>query len=245
METVSSAAVVAGLATASPAVIATDADGTLWTGDVGEDWLTALEGGEARVNLDHLRDLTTRAGLGQVSSTSEVVRVARAAYEDGSLDEVTYFDLVALSFGGVDDRVARAAVRDALVAANLAARLVPETRAVLRGARAAHHRVVVVSASPRLVVEEALSLAGVIVEHVIGIEPMEGHLRTRTPRPYGAGKASHLDAFRGAANVHVALGDSGFDAAMLARAATPLAVRPKQSLVAIAAEVPGLRLLVA
>jgi len=245
METVSSAAVVAGLAKASPAVIATDADGTLWTGDVGEDWLSAVEAGEARVNLAHLRDLTARAGLGPITTARDVVRLARAAYEAGSLDEVTYFDLVALSFGGVDDRVARAAVRDALVAANLEARLVPETLAVLRGARAAHHRVVVVSASPRLVVEEALALAGVTVEHVIGIEPMEGHLRTRAPRPYGAGKASHLDAYRGATNVHVALGDSGFDAAMLARAATPLAVRPKESLVAIAAEVPGLRLLVA
>jgi phosphoserine phosphatase len=54
-----------------------------------------------------------------------------------------------------------------------------------------------------------------------------------------------LDELRGSSPVHAALGDSPFDAPMLARSSTPLAVRPKATLASLAPEVPGLRLLVA
>ena len=244
METISAAEVVEALSRDLPSIVATDADGTLWTGDVGDDWLDAVAAGEPRINAAHLRELAEREGLGHLPDPAAVVRSARRAYEDQSLDEPSFFRFVALTLGNVDERVIRLAIREALVASNLVTRLVPETLAVLDGARASRHRIVVVSASPRLVVEEALSLAGVAFDHVIGIELSADATHTSLPLPYAHGKTELLDAFRGSHPVHAALGDSPFDAPMLALARTPLAVRPKPALVQIASGFPRLRRLV-
>lgn len=244
METISAAEVVEALSRDLPGIVATDADGTLWTGDVGDDWLDAVAAGEPRINAAHLGELAEREGLGHLHDPAAVVRSARRAYEEQSLDEAAFFRLVALTLSKVDERVIRVAIREALVASKLATRLVPETLAVLNGARASRHRIVVVSASPRLVVEEALFLAGVAVDHVIGIELSADETHTLMPLPYAHGKTELLDAFRGPRPVHAALGDSPFDAPMLALARTPLAVRPKPALVQIASGFPSLRRLV-
>lgn len=245
METISAAEVVRALSGAPRAWVATDADGTLWEGDVGEDWLCAVEEGLARLDEAHVRTVAQRMGLGDLENPRDVVRLARNAFMLGSLEESTYFNLVALTLGKLPEPVARATVREALSCRSLDKRLIPETMTVLAGARASEHRIVVVSASPRLVVEEAISLVGLTVDRVIGLELTEDALHTRTPRPYGLGKATLLDALRGESPVHAALGDSPFDAPMLARSTTPLAVRPKSSLTSLAPQVPGLRLLVA
>ncbi len=245
METISAAEVVRSLSGAPSAWVATDADGTLWEGDVGEDWLSAVEEGVARLDEIHVRAVARSMGLGDLEHPRDVVRLARNAFMLGSLDETTYFSLVALTLGKLPEPVARAAVREALAGRSLERRLIGETMAVLAGARSSAHRIVVVSASPRLVVEEAIALVGLEVDQVIGLELTEDAMHTRTPRPYGSGKAVLLDELRGATPVHAALGDSPFDAPMLARSRTPLAVRPKSTLASLAPAVPGLRLLIA
>jgi phosphatidylglycerophosphatase C len=245
MESISAAEVVRSLAGAPKAWVATDADGTLWEGDVGEDWLCAVEEGVARLDDAHVRAVAQAMGLGDLENPRDVVRLARNAFMLGSLEEATYFNLVALTLGKLPEPVARATVREALAGRALRERLIPETMTVLAGARSSDHRIVVVSASPRIVVEEAVALVGLDVDHVIGLELTDDAMHTRTPRPYGFGKALLLDGLRGESPVHAALGDSPFDAPMLARARTPLAVRPKSTLASLAPEVPGLRLLIA
>jgi phosphoserine phosphatase len=250
MVSVTAAELVAALEGEAPGVVATDADGTLWSGDVGEDWLDAVAAGTAGVDDASVVRAAERL-VGVHRSAAEVILAARAAYEAGALAEVGYFELAALTLTGAragagtdaDHGAIRARIRASLVAAGLPGRLIAETRAVIEGARAHGHRVVVVSASPRLVVEEAVAAAGLAVDHVIGLELAEDGLSTKTPFPYADGKALLLVGHAGAALVHAALGDSAFDAAMLALARNPLAVRPRQALVNAAASVPGLRLL--
>ena len=242
MDSVTPAAVLAALAGVAPGWVATDADGTLWSGDVGEDWLDAVASGAARVDDAWVARAAERL-VGPCAGAGPAVRAARSAYGAGALEERGYFELVALTLGGEPEDALRPRVREGLAAAGIAERIIEESRTVITGARAHGHRVVVVSASPRVVVEEAIAVAGLAVDHVIGLELTEDGLRTRTPFPYAHGKAALLAAHVGAEPVHAALGDSAFDGAMLALARHPLAVRPRPALVSAAASVPGLRLL--
>jgi phosphoserine phosphatase len=242
MDSVTAAELVAALAREAPGWIATDADGTLWSGDVGEDWLDAVAAGGAGVDEGRVAHAATRL-VGPQASAANVVRAAREAYAAGRLEERGYFELVALALSGARDEALRPRLREGLARAGLAGRVIDETRAVIVGARSYGHRVVVVSASPRVVVEEAIAVAGLSVDHVIGLELADDGLHTRTPFPYAQGKAELLAVHAARAPVHAALGDSAFDAAMLALARHPLAVRPRPALVNAAASVPGLRLL--
>ncbi len=248
MTPISAAEVVATLASLPPGIVATDADGTLWTGDVADDWLAALEKDAAPLNAEHLRAVASRLGLPDDPRPGAFVQSARNAYDSGHLDEATFFSLVAITLGHIEETAARRAITNSLAAANLPARLIAETLSVLAGARAHGHRIVVVSASPKWVVEEALALARISVDRVIGLELTADQIHTRIPRSYGEGKRTLLRAYQGDAAahlVHVALGDSGFDAPMLACAGVALAVRPKASLVLEAASFSALRLLTA
>jgi phosphatidylglycerophosphatase C len=242
MESIGAASIVAALAGAEPGWVATDADGTLWSGDVGEDWLDVVASGASGVDDAWVARAAERL-VGPRADAVAVVRGAREAFAAGVLGELDYFALVALTLGGAGEEAIRPRVRAGLARARLAERVIEETRAVITGARAHGHRVVVVSASPRVIVEEAVALAGLDVDHVIGLEQTNDGLHTRTPFPYAHGKAELLSAHIDRGTVHAALGDSAFDAAMLALARQPLAVRPRPALVSVAASVPGLRLL--
>ncbi len=240
MERVSVAALLAALEGAPPSWLASDADGTLWSGDVGEDWLDALATTSLGPQLAHLPAVADAFALMPWVDASTLVHAARDAYRRGALVELDYFRFVAATLGPRPDDLRRP-VREALEHACLSQRNLPESVELLRGLVARGHRLAVLSASPTVVVQEALSLAGIEPDATIGFEPdtqSDTHPRIA---PYADGKRMLIDSLRGAAPLLVAMGDSTFDAAMLAGARVPLAVRPKEGLLRTA--VPGLRLL--
>ena len=123
-------------------------------------------------------------------------------------------------------------------------RLHAEIRPVLAWARARGAEVYVVSASPRLVVQEGARLLGLEPARVLGAEAVfEGEQMMPAalrPIPYGAGKVVALRKHIGARPLLAAFGDNVFDVPMMKEAQLAVAVRPKPRLLAVKSEVPGL-----
>ena len=132
----------------------------------------------------------------------------------------------------------------------LAERIHPEVQLLFEGARGLGIPCYLVSASPQAIVEAAGAVVGVAPSHVVAARPAvaDGIVRpwAERPIPYGAGKVHNL-AERTRSHEHgellAAFGDNVFDSSMLAHARLATAVRPKPRLLAVAEQVPGLRLL--
>jgi phosphoserine phosphatase len=149
--------------------------------------------------------------------------------------------MMAWLFAGWRTDEVRAFVRDALVARGLPRRLHLEMKLALEHLRDRH--VYVVSASPQIVVEEALALAGIHVHATIAALPAEqGNVilpSMAEPIPFGAGKVRALRAHLGEAPIAAAFGDNTFDIEMLRSSLVAVAVRPKPRLRERCAEIEG------
>jgi phosphoserine phosphatase len=236
------------LAGAQPGgVVATDGDGTLWSGDVGEDLFHAF--------LDHGRTeppayeaicrLARAHGESDAGRGVDVARRIYAAYLEGRYPEERMCELMTWCFAGWTRNEVRAFARDVVDRSALASRLHGEVIEVLDRARAAGLAVVLVSASPIVVVEEAGARVGFDAKSVVAACPIfHGDTMlpdVERPIPYGPGKVAGLRARIGAeAPVYAAFGDNAFDVHLLASAGVPVAVRPKPRLRACAGQVPGL-----
>lgn len=224
-------------------MLVTDADGTLWSGDVGEDAFARLLQENALRPACHpwFAELAARSSLPAPQDPNELGRILFAAYEAGRLGDEGAYRAMALAFAGFREDEARALVRRAQT--GLAARLTDEMKDVLAWAARAGVPVWVVSASPRIVVDEALRSAGVPVAGTVGLEltTREGLLSAPLlePIPYGPGKVSALRSRLPDADLLAAFGDSGFDADLLRASRHPCAVRPKRRLVEESESIPG------
>ncbi len=227
-------------------VLATDGDGTLWSGDVGDDlFLAFLEHG--RVEAPALEAFRLEAKHHELSDAGTGVDIARriyAAYQASRYPEERMCELMTWCFAGWPRADARAFARRVVESVGLAGRLQGELHRVLDRARAAGLEIVLVSASPIDVVLEAGACVGFDEAHVVAARPRyEGDVMApdvERPIPYGPGKVSRLRERIGQDRVlYAAFGDNVFDVAMLASARVPVAVRPKPRLRARAAEVPG------
>lgn len=230
-------------------VAAFDGDGTLWSGDVGEDYFHAF------VKAGEVHDVATRAlaetarahAVDDGGSGIELCRRLFAAYEAGKFPEETICEVIAWCAAGRSWADARGFFEEQFPAKVLRARLHPETVALLEGVRRAGVEPFLVSASPKPVVEAAASVLGIAPDHVIAAEPaVEGGLLA--PRvvgriPYGPGKVSGLEARAPGRTLLVACGDNAFDEFLLRHARIQCAIRPKARLVAIAERIPGLSIL--
>ena len=227
-------------------VLATDGDGTLWSGDVGEDLFHAfLEHGRVEPPaLEGLRREATEHGLSDAGGGVDVARRIYAAYREGRYAEERICELMAWCFGGWPAAEVRTFARDVVERAGLGPRLHGELGRVLDCARLAGIRIVLVSASPRAVVVEAGSRVGIGEDDVVAASPPieDGVLRPEVhrPIPYGDGKVSRLRERVGDRAVYAAFGDNSFDVALLSSAHVGVAVRPKPRLRARAHEVAGL-----
>lgn len=226
-------------------LIATDADGTLWTGDVGEDVWSALTTSEllSEESAPASRALAEAAGLPTDGDATEVSSRLFDAYQDGHLDDRASFEAAALALSGHDVADITARIDDALRAVDLHARTHGAMRRIMKAARGRGLDVVIVSASARVVIERAVLVADIDVSGVIGVElATDGtHLSPTLAAelPYREGKAQLLRRRIGQKRVLFAFGDSPYDAELLRLAKTPVAVRPKAKL--LAAGVDGLR----
>jgi phosphatidylglycerophosphatase C len=228
-------------------VIATDGDGTLWSGDVGEDLFHAfLDHGRVEpLAFEAFRQIARDHDLSDAGSGSEIARRIYGAYRDGLYPEERVCELMTWCFAGWPRGDVRDFARSVADKAPLAGRLHEEVHFIIDRARAAGVPAVLVSASPFAAVIEAGRRVGFDEAHVVAALPRyEGDQmlpEVERPIPYGAGKVIRLRELVGKDRpLYASFGDNAFDVPLLAGAVVPVAVRPKPRLRARADEVPGL-----
>ena len=237
----------ASAAAGAACVVATDGDGTLWGGDVGDDLFHAfLEHGEvAEPALQAMRREAREHGLSDAGAGVDVARRIQAAFLEGRFPEERVYELMTWCFAGwTRDRV-QGFAKDVVARGGVEARLHGEVLHVLARARAAGLETILVSASPVSVVVEAGALAGFTPEQVVAALPrFEGEVmlpEVERPIPYGPGKVSRLlERIGHDRTLCAAFGDNAFDVALLSSARIGVAVRPKPRLRERAHEVQGL-----
>ena len=228
--------------------LAFDGDGTLWSGDVGEDFFFGVldSGRLTDVAAEAIARVAHDAGVAPGAVPAETARRIYDAYLAGRFDEERVCELMTWINAGWS-HVATTDFVVALVGKAFESRVHPEIAAVLAASRAEDHAVFVVSASPRPIVEAAAAVCGIASARVIAATAvLEGDryaAAVHRPIPYGAGKAAALRAALGDLPLLAAFGDNAFDAEMLAMSERPIAVRPKQRLVDRAHEIPTMRVL--
>jgi phosphoserine phosphatase len=154
-------------------------------------------------------------------------------------------ELMTWCFAGWTLPEMQAFARDVVDGGGLASRLHGEVLHVLERVRKAGIPVVLVSASPTVVIEEAGLRVGFEAKSVVAARPLYRSERVlpdvERPIPYGPGKVSNLRGRIGEATPILGyFGDNAFDVHLLAIAGVPVAVRPKPRLRALAEGVPGL-----
>jgi phosphatidylglycerophosphatase C len=227
-------------------LLAFDADGTLWSGDVGIDNFEALlERGAILPNVaSALRDEASSSNLPLAQSATAQARILYEAYQRGVYSEERAFRMMAWAFAGyrADEvrtfaaEVARTTgLRDRMHAEILPIVAWAERRGVLR---------YVVSASHAEVVASSIEQMGLPIDGIFAMsQPEEEGLllaRVVEPATYGAGKTAALSAGVRGKTLLAAFGDSAFDLHLLCEARFAVAVRPKPGLRARAAECSGL-----
>ncbi len=228
-------------------VVATDGDGTLWTGDVGEDLFHTFlrEGKVEPAAVVAMRREARDHALSDAGTGREVAQRMYDAYLAGRFPEERLCEMMAWCFAGWTESDLRAFAREVVDKGKLSTRIQEEVRRVLERVRAAGIEIVLVSASPMAVVLEAGSRLGFSREQVVAALPQIGDGRVlpevERPIPYGGGKVARLRERVGAERtLYAAFGDNVFDVALLASARLPFAVRPKPRLRAQAHQVPQL-----
>jgi phosphatidylglycerophosphatase C len=230
-------------------VVAFDCDGTLWSGDVGEDVFRAMLaiGRFEPPAYEELRRAASTLGMTEATNANTGRAIAQflyAEYQAQRYPEESICELMAWGCAGWSRAEVDQLARDVVLDGGLAGRLHEEAIGALEWARSEGIEVFLVSASPRAVVEEAAKLVGIEADHVVAATPRyEGGTMLASidrPIPYGPGKVTRLRERIGQRPFYAAFGDNVFDIPMLRDATVAVAVRPKARLEERADEVPGL-----
>jgi phosphoserine phosphatase len=228
------------------AAIAFDADGTLWSGDIGiETFEHLLETRSVRREAGPaLRREAEAHGVETADDPTDAARALYRAFERGAYPESDAFQMMAWAFAGHRKAEARAFGLEVIEKVGLAARLHAEVLPILRWAEEKAVPLFVVSASCTIVVEAAIERLRIRATGVFGMSPaVENGVvlpRVVPPVTYGAGKVESLHQGAPGARLAGAFGDSAYDLAMLCEARVAVAVRPKAELRARAGACPGL-----
>jgi phosphatidylglycerophosphatase C len=229
-----------------PAAVAFDADGTLWSGDVAEDVFShAVDHQLLREEpAAELARAASQGGIASDGTPSEIARRLFDAYLEGRYPEREVCEVMTWCFAGFTPSEVATLARQVLSEKALGQRLHREIEPVIDWARRRGLRTVVISASPRPIVETAAEHWGIdpadIAAGSAELEAGRFAPRLLEPIPYALAKVAHGRRLLGATRWLAAFGDSGFDADMLSAAELPVAVRPKPSLCASAARIAGL-----
>jgi phosphatidylglycerophosphatase C len=226
-------------------VLAFDADGTLWSGDVGEDVFHLAVKSElllepARAELARIAE---HYGLSSSGTPSQIALRLFDAYLSGIYPERDVCSMMSWCYAGWSLDDLRRHARRAFAETHLAGRLFLGFEWVFELARKRGIRAMVVSASPQAVVEEAAAHWNVRPEDVIACRPATEGERIlpslAAPVPYAAEKPAALARATGGRSVLASFGDNVFDIELLRTAQLAVAVRPKPGLRARLAELPG------
>ena len=218
-----------------PPILAFDADGTIWQGDVTADLFSFImtERPYRAEAMPHLAALARNHGLEPAGEPHEQVGRLVIAYSTGAIPEEPAVEAVLLGFAGHLEGDFVGFVEEAIRRAGLADRLFAEVAPLFDWARSRGLPTVVVSASPRIVVERALAALGIEVTAVLGAEARigGGHVLSELDRPVLVGPAK-VTALRGYTDqpVLAAFGDDVRDLELLATSRQPVAVRPTDAL---------------
>jgi phosphoserine phosphatase len=232
--------------------IAFDGDGTLWSGDIGEDFFeAALRRGPHPTTREPLLREAMEAGLdvSPRASAHDLAHAIHASYLAGAFAEERICEIVAWIAGGWSHAELRAFCTQTVESIGLRDRLHGEALRVLAHARARGIDTYLVSASPLGIVEAAAAVVGIDRARVTAVRERispDGIVECGVvrPIPYGEGKVTNLRTLIGPGRpLYAAFGDNAFDVALLRSARHPVAIRPKQRLLDRAHEVPGLRIL--
>ncbi len=234
------------------AVMAFDGDGTLWSGDVGEDLF------HAALQESYLLDAARTALLAEAArygitidpagDSNQLARALFAAYLAGEYPERETCAMMTWCYAGSRASDLAALAERVVQAGDVKGRLAPELEPIIRWARHAGVRCVLISASPRAVVEPAGALWGFGPADITAATPAQEAGRIlphlAAPVPYAEHKLSAGRELFQDARWLGTFGDNVFDIDMLKTAELGVAVRPKprlrQELAAL-----GLRMLAA
>ncbi len=217
-------------------MLAFDADGTLWSGDVSDDvFLTACrEEWLLESARPQLRDQAACLGLNTSGSASQLGLALFDAQKLGLLQEVDLYAIMAWCYAGYTLKELAAYTEKILLRKNIAGRIRAELSTVLTWARKRNINCYVVSASPTPIVAWAASLWGFAPEYVIGTMPKirDGVIAPDLSEdvPFGANKCKQLRRLSGDLRWLASFGDSEFDFEMLNCADLAVAVSPKHKL---------------
>jgi phosphatidylglycerophosphatase C len=220
----------------APLALAFDADGTIWTGDIGVDAFTRLinRRGVKAEALAALQREASMAGVEVLPDPSDQAKALLCAYERDRLDHGRTFRMMAWCFAGYAAGELEAFAHALVGEVRLAERIHPEIRSIVAWANGAGLSTIVVSASHAAIVSLALRLVGLEVNRVVGMTPAMEHGVTMPwivePAPYEAGKPLAIALAFGDAVLVGAFGDSPADLPMLALSRQPVAVAPKPGL---------------
>ncbi len=229
-------------------VVAFDGDGTLWSGDIGDELFFALLA-HADIRAPAKTRLIDEARSHNLDTTGDGVAIAKRIYEQytlGRYPERKICEMMGWLCAGWSRAEVDQFAERLLPAGVLEARLHPEVIEIALAARELGLRTVIVSASPRSIVEAAarrVGFADVVATTSFYDEkpPLQTMLaRVQEPIPYDDGKVINLRALIGADLLVAAFGDNTFDVPMLQAARVAVAVRPKARLLAREAEVSAL-----
>ena len=219
-----------------PAVLAFDADGTLWTGDVSDDvFLTAChECWLLDAAVPALKATAQNHGLSSAGSASALALRLFEAWHLGLIQERDLYAAMTVCYAGHQVEKLTQYAADVLLRKNLPHRLRRETQAVFDWAASRHVRCVVVSASPQPIVSWAAARVGFPPECVIGAQiALENGVmgaKLAAPVPFGTHKCKLLKRHASGCRILAAFGDSDFDFEMLACAEMAVGVSPKPEL---------------
>lgn len=226
------------------AIIAFDGDGTLWSGDIGEDVF------EEAVAADLIRDEAVQQltevvrSLGRPLSDTprELANEIYGAYRLGQYSVRQASEMMVWCYAGWSPEELQDFARAALRRRRIDDRFNDAVRSIVEFSHQSHARAVVISASPQLVVEQATGTLGFFPEDVIAghakIEAGRIQARLAGPLPYAEAKVHAGRAAFGEKPWLASFGDSDFDLAMLKEARLAVAVGRRAELLEALPHVP-------
>ncbi|HEU5077165.1 MAG TPA: haloacid dehalogenase-like hydrolase [Polyangiaceae bacterium] len=231
------------LSHAGDAAIAFDGDGTLWSGDVGEEcFVAACLAGRLSPSLEpRLAREAEEFGIECSGTASERAWQLGEAYQAGRYPELRVCELMIWCYAGWTEAELAEHVRQTLAAKQSKVEVYEPLLPILSWARSRSIHCIVVSASPGLVVREAARPLGFSAEDIVAgyATVADGRLSDSLagPVPYGETKVSTGRSRIGHRRWLASFGDNVFDVDMLNAARLPVAVRPKARLLAVLGEV--------
>lgn len=234
------------------AVVAFDADGTLWTGDVSDDvFLYSTAHGLLRSSArPALVELAERHGVhhGADATSSDVARALFAAHREGTVSELDTYAMMAWCYAGFARTELHDLAEGVLRDAGLRNRVNHRVAVVLEWASQHGLDAWIVSASPLPILEVAVQSIGLRADALVAAEPAFENDRIlphlMAPVPYADTKVAALRERTNGAELVAAFGDSQFDLAMLRAATFGVAVNPKAELRSALADRPELAILI-